>query len=466
MLVKCKTTMDAQQVLTFRKQKTFIVPNNQPDRGIYTASAFPQVNFVIASTPGAYLDPRTLRLTGKYRIVNDAGTLPQNVTDGSAASAVSGVGTSPFVGIHGCIDEILITSKNRTIESIRSYNHYVASTRSFYTSAGDINNGANLYDSSYQTKSTTNALTANQETDFAISLRTGLIHNDVIPIGQKGMNGLNITLSLAQNANQVQPFYIFDPTVPTGTPIKATDSFHYELFDLQLTFDMLIASSALQARIPSTGMLQFNTVSTLHSTLLSSDQTINLRFGTANTLSVVHSMIPSVNLNNAGVDSLRLCEPENGPIQPNGRGALAPVTAVSYMKSGRMFPYDFELNSEAQALDQRPKAMIVEPAQNAVTLYQTDESMLSPLTFDGANVGTINLTKNVPQPYPTIPDPQTLFLLGVPFDSARQGVSFKDDQYSIRVQSGLNNRSPMSLFTFTTARNIVQYSPAGLMVLE
>jgi hypothetical protein len=458
-------------MLTFdRKVKSFITPNNSPDGGVYHASAFPQINFVISSSPGAYIDPRTLRLQGKYRLVRDnAGVqqLPQNVTDGTAGNADNGAATNPYVGIHGCIDEVLISTLNgRTIESIRSYNHYVATTRPFYTSVADVNNGGNLYDASYQVKSTTNALTVNQETDFAIQLRTGLFQNNIIPVSEKGMHGLNITLSLAQNANQIQPFYIYDPSVPSGTAVKSTESYRYELFDLALTFDTLYASASLQAAIPSNGMLQFNTVQTLHSTLLSSDQTLNLRFGSNNTLAVTHSMIPSVNLNNQAVDSLRLCEPENGPIQANGRGTLAPVTTVNYMKSGRMFPYDFELNSEAQALDGRPKSMIVEPAQNSVTLYQNEDSMLSTMTFNGLSSGRMNIVKDVPHPYPTLPDPRSLFILGVPFDSARTGVSFKNDQYSVRIQSGLNQRSPMSFFTFTLARNIVQYSPSGIMVLE
>ena len=133
--------MDPEQLMTFRKQKSYITPNNAPDQGVYLSTSSPQINFVIASTPGAYLDPRTLRLHGKYRIVDDATkTLPQNITDGSVASASSGVASNPFCGINGCIDQVNIsTSNGKTIESIRSFNSYVATTRPFFTSSDDVN---------------------------------------------------------------------------------------------------------------------------------------------------------------------------------------------------------------------------------------------------------------------------------------------------------------------------------------
>jgi len=459
--------MDPEQLMTFRKQKTFLTPNNAPDQGVYLSTSSPQINFVIASTPGAYMDPRTLRLQGKYRIVSDTtNTLPQNITDGSAASATSGVGSNPFCGIAGIIDQINISTGNsRTIESIRSYNSYLATTRPFFTSASDVNNGGNLYDATYQIKSTTNALTTNQETDFAIQLRTGFFHNNIIPISEKGTSGCSIQISLCQNNNQIQPFFVFDPSAPEGSPILSTTEFRFEVFDLALTFDTLIASSSLYSKIPSTGVLQFNTVSSIVSTLLSSDETKNFNFGTTNTLAVTHSMIPSIHLNNRKVDSLRLCQPENGATV-NGKGTIAPVTAVTYMKSGRMFPYDYELSSPDQALNRRPSAMIIEPAQNSVSLYNNEDSMLSPCTFLGLTSGRLNLVKNIAQPYPCISDPNSLYILGVPMDSARTGVSFARDNYSVRIKSGLDQRSPMTLFTYCLARNLVQYSPAGIQTLE
>ena len=410
-----------------------------------------------------------MRLTGKLRVVDNGGALPTNVTNGSGASATSGVATSQNVGVHSIIDEVSISTLNgRNMETIRSYNRYVATTRPFHTASADVTNGASLYDASFATKSNSNALVVNQEQSFAIQIRTGLLQNDIIPLGEKGLHGMQITISLAQNSQVLQPFFLYDPAAPTGTAVNAFGAggnFKYEVFDLALTFDTLIASSALQARIPSSGVLAYNSVQTLHSSLLSSDQSINLRFGANAVLSVTHSMIPSIHLNNIQVDSMRLCEPENGATS-TARGTRAPVTEVHYMKAGRLFPYDFFLNSETQALEQRPPSMILEPAQNSVSLYDTDDSALSPCTVIGLTSARMFLAQNVATPYPTLPDPLSLYILGVPMDSQRTGVSFKQEQYNVRIQSSLNQRSPQSFFTFCTSRNIVSYSPAGIMVVD
>ena len=466
--------MDSAQVMSIRKQKTFLTPQNAPDRGVYSGSSFSQISFTVAKVPGAYIDPRTLRLQGKLRIVDsgNADALPINVPN-AAASRSNGVGTSQNVSVHGFINEVhLSTLNNRSLETVRDYNRYVATTRPFHSSSEDVTNGGCLYDAGYQTKSVSNALVVNQETDFAIQLRTGLLHNDIIPISEKGLHGMTITLNLAQNSI-LQPYFKYSPTNPQGVPIDATTpagggvagSFRYELFDLALTFDMLILSQGLIAKIPSSGTLQFNTVSTLTSTLLSSDQSINLRFGTKHTLSTTHSMIPSIHVNNIQVDSLRLCEPENGATAV-AKGVRAPVTEVQYMRNGRLFPYDYFLNSEQQALDQRPTAMILEPAQNSVTLYDTEDSMLSCNTVVGLTNARINMTENIASPYTTLPDPLTLFILGVPFDSQKTGVSFQSEMYNVRIQSSLDQRSPQTFYTFTTARNIVAYNATGIQVLD
>ena len=51
-------------------------------------------------------------------------------------------------------------------------------------------------------------------------------------------------------------------------------------------------------------------------------------------------------------------------------------------------------------------------------------------------------------------------------DSNRQGVSFKDREYAIRIQSELADTDANAFFTFTRVRNIAQFSPTGINVIE
>ena len=46
------------------------------------------------------------------------------------------------------------------------------------------------------------------------------------------------------------------------------------------------------------------------------------------------------------------------------------------------------------------------------------------------------------------------------------GVSYKDREYAIRVQSELNNTSVNSFMTFSRFRQVAQFSPAGLNILD
>ena len=76
----------ADNVATMHRQKVSITTNNMPSNGSYSASAFPQINFVI-SQRAAFLDPRTLRLCGKVRL-RESGTenLPNNAPSNPAGS--------------------------------------------------------------------------------------------------------------------------------------------------------------------------------------------------------------------------------------------------------------------------------------------------------------------------------------------------------------------------------------------
>ena len=58
------------QSVPFSKQRISLHPNNQPSGNKYTATTFPQINFVIARQP-AMLLPGTLRLNGTFNLLNN-----------------------------------------------------------------------------------------------------------------------------------------------------------------------------------------------------------------------------------------------------------------------------------------------------------------------------------------------------------------------------------------------------------
>jgi len=62
-------------------------------------------------------------------------------------------------------------------------------------------------------------------------------------------------------------------------------------------------------------------------------------------------------------------------------------------------------------------------------------------------------------------DSKKNFAIGLAMDRvSEQGISFKGTSYSLRVQSTADGKSPMSVFTYYLAKNVLQYSPSGIMV--
>ena len=136
------------------------------------------------------------------------------------------------------------------------------------------------------------------------------------------------------------------------------------------------------------------------------------------------------------------------------------------MRAGELFPYGYVLDSENQGVAGVPQSLIMEPALNSVTLYDNKHSSLNPMSNVGINSKVAYGGSKVGLPFPVANDPESIFILGVPMDSQKQGVSFKDREYAIRIQSGLDDTTANELHTFVRCRNVAEFSPTGVNVIE
>ena len=450
------------QSVPFSKQRISLHPNNQPSGNKYSATTFPQINFVIARQP-AMLLPGTLRLNGTFNLLNN-GNRPINLPS-TASSATNGASLNNRIGISSVLEEVNISTLNgRNLETVRNYNRYLASSKPIMNNMFDYNNGLNLEDPFLSSKSVCNSRSANVETQFSIPIEVGMLGDQPINISEKGFHGLQLNLLLAQNATVSQPYFNY---LNNSTPqiTLATDLFDYELKNVFLTFEVIRPPAEFFNKLPSSGLLSFNTISTLHSNIQSSDTTVNLRLGCNNAISTTHTFIPAIHANNRNVDSFRLCEPETA-VTTTQKGTPAKIRTVQYMRAGQLFPYNFILDSEDQGVEGVPQTMIEEPALNSVSLYDNHHSSLNPLSNTDINTKSAFAGTDVGLPRPVGNDPESIFLLGVPMDSTKQGVSFKDREYAVRIQSGLDDTTANTLHTFVRCRNIAEYSPTGVNVLE
>ena len=62
-------------------------------------------------------------------------------------------------------------------------------------------------------------------------------------------------------------------------------------------------------------------------------------------------------------------------------------------------------------------------------------------------------------------EPKKIFGAGINLDPiSRSGVDFKQSNYAVRIESGLDGASPNSIFTYVMARNTLTYTPQGISV--
>ena len=199
--------------------------------------------------------------------------------------------------------------------------------------------------------------------------------------------------------------------------------------------------------------------------LESNDQTITLRTGIKNLISVTHSLIAAVHTNNLKQDGMALERLTTNPTA-DAAGTAVPLNTAQYFKGGTLFPYNSVLDSQVQG-NTNPQSQIIQPAIDSVTLYESDHTIVNPMTSTlGLNTAAGFSAQQKALPPTQTPDPNSNFVLGVPFDLSQQGVNFSKEDYAIRLQSGLNGLSPFQFGSYFRCRNVLQYSPQGVEVLE
>ena len=57
------------------------------------------------------------------------------------------------------------------------------------------------------------------------------------------------------------------------------------------------------------------------------------------------------------------------------------------------------------------------------------------------------------------------FAIGVALDNVSQvGIDFRGQSYATRIQSNLDGKSPNAVYTYVLSKNVLQYSPQGIMI--
>jgi len=457
------------------KERVQIFPVNQPSNNTYSfKDGFPICTFNIA-TQNKLLDTNSLRLNGVLRVNNSAGVLPTNNT--TVASATAGIALNERIGLAATLNQITLSSpeNNRTLEVIRNYGRFLASTMPVIHSQDDYDTNLQIGNPVSASKSFNGARQQNNEVEFSIPLRTGLLSSGQrLPLGQNGLRGLTIELQLSPDSNALSGYSFYDTDAQNNVRRNAVlatgigNGAFYQLKNLSLSYDLLVPDEEGMARlsVPATGQINYNSVSQIYGVLNSSDQTQSLNLGTSRTLAIHHNFIPTSNINNYNHDGF-----STGRLQNSG-GATANIRRATFLRGGQKFPLDYDLFVKEQGVENRPQTELDTKFMDSIKPYQSiTHTLVSPFTNNSISTQVTQAppTSYEPNSSPadtdTLPDPEPVFGLGVRLDPlSNVGVDYRNVPYSVRIVSDLDGNSPNSIYTYVLAQNSLMYSPQGIMV--
>jgi len=450
-------------------EKAEIFPLNPPSDGVYGfRKGFPIIQFQIANQD-KFLRASSLRLNGSIQLKTPAGGAVANDPT-AGAGATNGIALNNRLGIPATLQQItLATQSNQTLEVIRNYGRYLVSVMPPTHSSDDYNTVMTQSDPVVSSRSSVSAKAANTKVDFSIPLRTGLLQSgQPIPLGMNGLRGMLISLELSPDSNAISGYSTFDvkgaETDITYTPLGTGAS--YELSDLSLSYDLLIPDDSGKGAMstPATGQFVYNSVSHLYGVINSADETQSYNLGTANTLSVIHNFLPTSHINNYQADGFSTDVLKNS----NG-GAFdqdADIKKVSFIRGGQLFPLDYQIDVEDESVAGVPQTQLEIKYIDGIKPYSAwNHASPSPMTQEKLPVQIQRDLSGLPSRFAMEAEPKKIFGAGINLDPiSRSGVDFKQSNYAVRIESGLDGASPNSIFTYVMARNTLTYTPQGISV--
>lgn len=472
-------------------QNVEVLPLNAPSQATYGfKNGFPTISFQISSR-AAFLDGKSVRLNGDVQLMQSNGN-PVNNNKQVPGLAVFNTTLDSRVGIASAIQQVTISSASngQTLEQVRQYPRWLISSHQTTASQEDLDSNMSIGGLT-SSRSINGAVRYNNKLGFSIPLRTGFFSGgETINLSETGVHGLIVTLEMSPDFNLLSPYYLNSGTYVPDTAGAGTDTAsgaHYQLSDLSLSFDALIPNEEGVNQMLSTpeSAVQYNQVSHIYSVLNSSDQTQNLNLGTSKTLAVYHNTIPSNFINNPDRNSTATYRLHNDTANNGTFAGVLQPREISFAKGGILFPRDNRINTAPVRWDENVRQLPQTEKDivgiDAIKPYNAFNHCLMSMK---TNQGIANAPQYVPgrtiakngalyqltndigsRRYEgAMPDTVHCEVMGVREDPFKVGVNFENTNYSVRVISDLDGKSPNAMFSYVLAQNTMITTPNGISV--
>ena len=287
-----------------------------------------------------------------------------------------------------------------------------------------------------------------------------------IPLSMNGVNGLKVQLELASDQQVLK-----GSTAVPATDVSAGNGAFYQLKDVSISGDLLVPDEKGQQSlsVSGSGSFQYNSYSSLYSVINSNDSTQTYNLASSQVLSVFHTFLPVSASNNYATDGF-----ENGKLRLTDAGgttynADAILKKVSFSRGGVKLGLDYEIDVEQNSNQGLPETQVMMNYLNAFQDFSASSRMLNNrqlLGYGGKELKPFNDVMTKARAVGVDNDSgKRNFGIGLAMDRVSDvGMSFKGQSYATRIQSNLDGKSPNAVFTFVLSKNVLQYSPNGIMI--
>jgi hypothetical protein len=351
-------------------------------------------------------------------------------------------------------------------ENIRHYskfmNSYLSCTSSLEDQIGHLQQSCLIYPNATTFRKsvmeTADAAVAPTQNEFSFHIPSGFMQSgQMVDLRSDAFGGIQLEFLLQPDSN-----VLFNTD---GSTTGIGDA-HYELSNLKLTCEI----SDIPAGTPSgsAGAYDFNTITSLYTSINSTNAQIQYSLALQNVISAFVTFMPVSNINTLTQDG-------QATTFPSGDGssltALAPIRRVQWLKGGSKYPAEFDyVTNIVNATNTGSK--VVDP-QIVKTLVQAI-SPDSQYSMERLSVSPVNMNRNYnmttsatgEDSYMNIAEGGGVYGLAVKYGIGETGEDFTSEQWGLSVESDLKSDNPVGVYIFIKSKSQLLYSPQGVQLRQ
>jgi len=434
-----------------------IRPDNIPSDGkVSFKNGFPVLSFTIQAQNGI-LNPESIRIAGQAKFYKDNASPPNPIltADGNQVTMDN------RLGIYNVFDQVIIrhNKSKQVCEHIRHYPRYLTSYLGLGSSKQDLMGHmgeANLImpnsDCFFETVMCNNA-SDSMVNHFSTYLPTGFLRSgNMINLMEQSFGGIQIELHLSPDQNT-----LFSRT---GSSTNILDA-HYELSNLELTFEVSDVPATEQARMASQtqGSLSYNTIQTLYTSINSTNAQLQFNLGLRAVQSVFMNFCPSANINTITANGNATTYPSNTG------GGLVHFKRIQFLRGGVKYPLEFDIvtNKDTDPNTEVPDGELIKQfVDSVIPEYMTDRTSVSVQNNNRQYV----LDPASGDSYLDVADGGALFGIGMKYSQYNSGQDFSNQQWGCSLESDLTTDNPQSVFIYVKSRATLLWGQNGIQIVQ